>query len=348
MASPDSLTAWRDFLSQQITEPTRFSTTQVRALSQQAKDEYDDARFTYLASDVVLQTKDIESLDATLRVLLARNKAKTSTARRGLAVSGAAGIGKSTAALLMGRRHERKERSRLKRGHDPDFAPVVYAVIPSATTPKMLMQSFVTWLGLQASNRDTAQNLTDMVVEVLQSLGTSLVILDEVHNLRTNRQAGAEAASSLKMFSDRVDATFVYCGIDLPDSQLFSGQMGRQIRARMVMHQMNPYGHGSAAAREMWTELVLGVEDLLPLTKHKTESLEPLAGYLWDRTGGSIGALRALLSDAAIMAIQEGHERVDRKILDRVSADFESELGYQQKTTLRPNKEHSRGLQKAV
>ncbi|BAS09033.1 hypothetical protein AHiyo4_24550 [Arthrobacter sp. Hiyo4] len=99
-------------------------------------------------------------------------------------------MGKSTAALLIGKRHEKAERRRLARIDDASFAPMVYAVVLPATTPRMLIQAFASWFGLPVPQRSTAQLATEHVVGVLRTLGTSLVIVDEVHNLTTNRQAG--------------------------------------------------------------------------------------------------------------------------------------------------------------
>ena len=47
--------------------------------------------------------------------------------------------------------------------------------------------------------------------------------------------------------------------------------------------------------------------------------------YLYDRTGGSIGSLRALLSDAAIAAILDGAEQIGRQLLDMTSTDYAAE-----------------------
>ena len=145
--------------------------------------------------------------------------------------------------------------------------------------------------------------------------------VDEVHNLKTNSSIGAEAASALKAFSERLDATFIYAGVDLLTSDLFAGHMGRQTKARIIVHEMSPYGYGSQAQRDEWTELVLGLESLLPLAKHRQGSLEEHATYLYDRAGGSIGSLRGLLSGSAIAAIQEESEKVDRSLLDLIRTD---------------------------
>lgn len=103
--------------------------------------------------------------------------------------------------------------------------------------------------------------------------------IDEVHNLKTNSSIGAEAASALKSFSEGLDATFIYAGTDLLTSDLFAGHMARQLKARMIVHEMSPYGYGSQAQQDDWTELVLGLESPLPLAKHCEGSLEEHAPY---------------------------------------------------------------------
>lgn len=337
---------WRQFLAHTPEEPARLTHRELKSLSPAEKDHYDRARFSWLAADTVLETTDTQALARQAQITLARNAATTATARRGLAISGAAGMGKSTAALLIGRRHEKTQRKRSGRESDTGFAPVVYTVAPPATTPKMLMQSFANWLSLPTIRRSTATEITEQVVTVLRNLGTSLVIVDEVHNLKTNRQAGAEAASTLKQFADRIDATFLYAGIDLPTTDLFAGQMGQQVKARMILHRMRPYSIGSKTERDAWVDLVLGVSDLLPLASHTPESLADHAPYLWDRTGGSIGALRALLADAAIGAIIDGTEKIDRRRLDSTATDYASEEHHLERSQQAPPP-RKRGLTRA-
>ncbi|EUA46211.1 ATP-binding protein [Mycobacteroides abscessus] len=325
MAVPDSLTGWREFVSRQVIEPDRLDMTAIAELSPPDKHTYDETRFAWLGSDVVLETHDTEALSRQIRIIMRRNTGGTATARRGLAMSGLPGLGKSTAALLIGKRYERFMRKRAGRQDDIEYAPVAYIVVPPGTTPKMMMLAFANFLGLITPKSATAQDLAERIVGIMKCLGTSLVIVDEVHNLHTNHQAGNEAASALKVFSERLDATFLYAGIDLLQTDLFSGHMGRQIKGRMIVHEMRPYRNGTEGQRAAWEELVLGIEALLPLGQHPEGSLGPLATYLYDRTGGSIGSLRALLSDAAIAAIDEGTERIDRTLLDTIATDRASE-----------------------
>jgi hypothetical protein len=58
-------------------------------------------------------------------------------------------------------------------------------------------------------------------VSALGAINSHLQALD-----RKPRPSGAEAASSLKAFSERLDATFIYAGIDLLTSDLSPGTPG--------------------------------------------------------------------------------------------------------------------------
>lgn len=327
MAVPDSLSAWRDFVTRQLTEPDILDADDLTTLTPADKADHDEARFAWIGAGVVVDTKDIAAVTDQVRLIRARLAAKRSTAGRALAISGQAGVGKSTVAMLLGKKHEGAMRKKLGRtADDITIAPVVYLVVPPGCTPKMLMSAVARWIGLPVPRGWDAPTITDHVVAVLRDLKTSMIIVDEVHNLRTNRSAGAEAASTLKVFTERLDAAVIFCGIDLLNSDLLAGEMGRQIRARTKVYDLRTYGFGSSADRESWAELVEGMEDLLPLARHHPGSLstDEMSTYLWNRTGGSIGSLRNLLGDAAISAILSGAERLDRAGLDSVILDQEA------------------------
>lgn len=330
MPVPDSLTAWREFVARRNVEPEQLSREKIAALSEEDKAAYDKSRFAWIGADVVIETKDLASIERQVHIIRARLAARRSTAGRTLALSGRAGVGKSTIAMLMGKRHERIERQKLGLPTDaPDVAPVLYLVVPPGSTPKMLMVAIARWIGLPVPRGWDAPTVMDHVVSVLKTLKTSMIIVDEVHNLKTNKSAGADAASTLKSFTERLDAAVIFCGIDLLDTDLLAGEMGRQIRARTKVYDIRTYSYGSAAARESWVELVAGMEALLPLAAHPVGSLTTpeMSDYLWNRTGGSIGSLCNLLGDAAINAIFTGTELVDWAGLDEVLLDQEAVRG---------------------
>jgi hypothetical protein len=92
MAVPDSLTSWREFVDRQPVEPLRMTMKQISGLSPDEKAAYDQERFAWLAADVVLETHDTVALTRQTRIIMARDMAKTATARRGLAMSGSSGL----------------------------------------------------------------------------------------------------------------------------------------------------------------------------------------------------------------------------------------------------------------
>jgi hypothetical protein len=129
--------------------------------------------------------------------------------------------------------------------------------------------------------------------------------------------AGAEASDTLKYFSERLPATFVYSGIGLDRGALLAGPRGDQVAGRFTLIPTTPFTPG----RE-WSALVATVEGSLRLYRHENGSLVTLADYLHRCTRGMIGSLLWLVRDAACQAILDGTEKITRKGLDLVAVDM--------------------------
>ena len=65
-----------------------------------------------------------------------------------------------------------------------------------------------------------------------------------MHNLNLATRAGAEVSDQLKYFAERLPATFIYAGVNVGGSGLFTGTRGQQIAGRfgVVTCQSFPYG----------------------------------------------------------------------------------------------------------
>lgn len=320
MAVPSTLETWRQFVAHSPTRPDTLTARQMSRLSDAARAEYDDARVRWMGADIVLETPDIRNLRRLWAVLAVETRFDTSALSRTLAVSGAPTYGKSTVVMWIAKSYERTERRRHPNLPTREFQPAVYVVTPPATTPKMLMVAFCNTLGLPHANRQNAQDLTEQVIRVLRELRTTLVVLDEIHNVHSNRRVGAEAASTLKLFAERVDAAFLIAGIDLPRSPVFAGPVGEQLAGRAMRYDMLGYSYRSVAGRQAWNALVATVNDLLPLARQSEGQLDSAAGFLFDITDGSIGRLRALVRRTAIDAILSGRECIDKTDLQRFAA----------------------------
>lgn len=327
--SPQSLADWRSYIAYEPIEVTSLSPAERLALSGTEREIYDDARIAQLNQFTVFDTPNLERFDRELQITTRMNQGSQFTARLGMAISGTQTVGKSTAALFLGRQYEARVRQKYGRENDRSFVPVVYITVPGTSSAKGLMVAFARYLGLPTPARATTDLVMHQVVSVLQELGTTLVILDEVQNLRTRAATGLEAASELKLFSERLAATMLYVGVDLPQCDLFGGVMSAQMQGRVSMHEMAPFSINSASGRQDWLDLVNAMEESFPLASHRPGMLDDSATLLFDLSGGVMGSLRLLLRRTVTAAIIEGADRVTERMINNTALDFRAALAQQ-------------------
>ncbi|MCX4231334.1 ATP-binding protein [Streptomyces sp. NPDC020707] len=308
-----TLEGWREFTVQDPIPPELLPDHALADLDDDAREDYDDGRLDYHTRLTVAATSTLRTVVTSGRRLTLLNRHAIS-ARRGLILSGPAGTGKTTALTQFGKTIEAIDRRRHP-GAD-DRIPVVYVTVPPAATSRMLAVEFARFLGLPVTTRANITDVIEAVCGVLIDARVSVVCVDELHNLSLATRNGAEVSDTLKYFSERIPATFVYAGVDLEAGGLFDGTRGRQIAGRFAVIDTVSFPR-----TKEWTGLVSTFEDALRLHRHQPKSLEGLAHYLHDRTGGMIGSLSHLIRGAAIDAILDGTEQITRKSLERVRLD---------------------------
>lgn len=207
---------WRAFVDEHPEPPAPLAPGAV--LDAEELDSYQEARKDYHSSSVIVATPTIRKVVTTGRKRIVLNRHQVS-ARRGLIVSGSSGTGKTTAITQLGKNVEQ-----LARRRNPAATaqlPVVFVTVPPAATPKMLAGEFARFLGLPLLHRMSQVQITNAVCDLLAQLGTTLVLVDEIHNLDLTTRYGAEASDQLKYLSERMAATFVLAGLDIETSSLF-------------------------------------------------------------------------------------------------------------------------------
>jgi hypothetical protein len=320
-AAPGALTAkegWRAFVEDQPSAPALLDTETLAALAPPAREVYDETRRAYHCALPLVGTATVRQVISTGRLLIQLNRGQV--ARRGLIISGASGTGKTTALTQLGRTHERAVRRR----HPADRArlPVLYVTVPPAATPRMLAAEFARFFGLPLRTRANITDIVDAVCTTAAATRLDLVCIDELHNISLSTRAGAEVSDTLKYFSERLPATFVYAGIDVETSDLFAGVRGRQIAGRFTVLAAAPFPNGSNEQRGTWQALIATLEAALRLHAHRPGSLVGLGEYLHQRSGGMIGSLSQLIRGAAVLAIEDGSEAITRDLLEIVPVDY--------------------------
>lgn len=309
---------WRRFVDHQPQPPPLLSAEALAELSARARDAYDEARRVHHCDLPLVSTPTIRQVISTSRLLIQLNRNQVS-ARRGVIISGASGTGKTTALTQLGRTHERAARKR--HPDDRHRLPVLYVTVPPAATPRMLAAEFARFLGLPIGSRANITDIVNAVCATAAHTRVELVCIDELHNISLSTRAGAEVSDTLKYFSERLPATFVYAGIDVERSDLFAGTRGRQIAGRFTVLPAAPFDYGTTEQRETWRALIATLEGLLRLHHHRPGTLVGLEEYLYRRTAGMIGSLSQLVRGAAVLAIEDGTEAITRDLLESVPVD---------------------------
>ncbi|WP_331765712.1 TniB family NTP-binding protein [Embleya sp. NBC_00896] len=148
---------------------------------------------------------------------------------------------------------------------------------------------FARYLGVPAGTRMTQAQITEAVCHTYDRAGVRLVLIDEIHRLNPRTSTGAETADLLKDLTERIGATFVYAGIDVVATPLFSGVRGAQLAGRASLIECGAFP-ARLGKREPFTELIAGVEAALDLNAHRAGTLPRLAAHLHQRTAGRIGS----------------------------------------------------------
>jgi hypothetical protein len=307
-----TLEGWREFATRDPAPPDLLPQDELADLGEDEHLDYDEDRLDYHTRLTVAATSTLRTVVHAGRRLTLLNRHAIS-ARRGLILSGSAGTGKTTALTQFGKTIEVIDR---RQHPGADRIPVVYVTVPPAATSRMLAVEFARFLGLPVTTRANITDVIEAVCGVLIDARVAVVCVDELHNLSIATRNGAEVSDTLKYFSERIPATFVYAGVDLEDNGLFAGTRGRQIASRFAVIETVPFPRV-----QEWAGLVKTFEQALRLHHHQPGTLEKLAPYLHQRTGGMIGSLSHLIRGAAIDAILDGTEKITRKSLQAVTLD---------------------------
>lgn len=322
------------FLGTKIVRPEVLSYETYIALSDTDRITYNDARIEYMNCAILINTPLLARAKKATNKYYAKNFG-ISSGNRGLIVSGASTLGKTTIMTAI-----MQWTFAMYRRKHPDFAsqgktPIVYVEVPAGSTGKSLMTAFAGFLGITVAPRsDTMDTIQRRVVSAMKAANTQLVIVDELHNLSATNRGNGESIQILKALHDMVPATFIYAGLDLDESGLFHGPLGRQISGRFSEMKLTRYNLSNPEHAEEWRGLVHSFERALPLAHHKVGSLVKLAAYLHDRTNGSIGSLGDLIIGSAIDILldpdfpQEVITKalLDEQVIDKAAEDYYTEL----------------------
>ncbi|MDP9352236.1 MAG: TniB family NTP-binding protein [Chloroflexota bacterium] len=291
---------------------------------------FDRMRRAYHADFGPILTPTLTGLVEDLIDRALSNMDTRSGARPGAVMDGPANLGKTTILAHFGRRYERL----LRREHGDDMQqagysewhPVVYHSLTPNTSFKSLCEDITFFYGAPVPRSANTDALLRTVRRCAQECATTLFLIDDIHYLDVRHRGAREVNNGLKKLANETSATFVYAGIDCQHSGLLAGggadmDSFGQTRGRFARLNVEPFRDGD----EDWLRLVKAFEEHLVLLKARDGMCVRIADYLHERTNGYVGALSNLLRLGAAKAVQNGEERITRRLLESIYIDDASE-----------------------
>jgi hypothetical protein len=295
---------------------------------------------------VTVMTPAMATISKSIRSTLRVNERTPPTARRGIVIDGEPTLGKSTLVTTFGKEFELElrdlrpelfERRVDSGGVLADYCPVVYITTPATATPKMLASTIAEYLGVLYRQRDNTDDITRKILRAMAECGTQLLIVDDIHFLDLSLKEGRIANDYLKQLANLCAATFVYAGVDVGKSSLFSEGAGTirdtQTSGRFTTYRLDRFSVATPESATEWATVIKIMESRLLLYRHTAGSIAKTQWrYLHERTRGSISTLSYLLRMAADEAIESGEEQITRELLDSIRTDESTQRAYERAT----------------
>lgn len=335
-------------------QPERLTLTELRALGEDAREEYDESRYDWHPNMPFIKTPQLIEVHRVLKLIANSNRQDSDRIRGVGAIDAFPGLGKTTIADTFGRSFDRREIRR----HGPEIdaghprLPVFRVGISANTTLKSLNEKICQFYGHPAMKKDrngySADRLAGFALDCILSSETKLGIIDDVHFITPRRKDGQDVINHLKFLNSEFPVTFLFAGVDLVGRGFFSDP---QTASRWTRLGVAPFEIGTDEGRAEWQSLIKSTERQVVLAHARPGMLTRLADYLFARTSGHIGSFFSLVNRGACEAIQSGEEDITRDLLDDVPIDEEAEQGRRALeaaiaaglTTAKPTRRRTRG-----
>jgi hypothetical protein len=319
---------------------------------------YDMARRIGIANLPRHETPMGEAITQEIAGTLTLNTANASPGvRPGLFVSADAGLGKSTLVREIAAEFDKGQREWAQffpsvAGNRDRWIPVAWVNVPPKVTIRGLCRDILAFYGDVMPRMAPEADLTARVRQIIVECGTRLLVLDDITRLKMHREADQNAADFIRALME-TGATVLGIGVNVEQSGLlYEGQASTrnrrlltQTRRRFTVHTLGSFTDESSEAFTGWLAHLKAIEEDLPLLDKAPGMLTDgdTPAYLLRRTGGVVGTLTRLVSEASIRVLGQRPtapnigEYLTREVLDSVTLDHAAEnQGLPQPTELSP------------
>lgn len=324
---------WHDNCVKELPhEPSRQSSKQLNAMSDQARHAYIEQLEAWLAR-LYLPTAAFTEIEHALDRTVQDNMLEGPGAKQIVVLTGPNYVGKSTFMLRWAQRRylewtQNAPQDRRGRpvhypsdGVEADLCPVIWIDLGSAAKVNDVTTELLN--GFNLASTGLTRDLTHRAMHGLRLHRTQIIVMDDAHLLKTDSKSGRDVLDHIKSINTKLgqvsSATLVLVGANLANGDLVNDP---QIACRLTEFSVAPYGVDTEEEQAEWQRVVRDLERLvlphLPAGRPGMLFLK-LAGELWFRTQGYVGDLRKLVSRATVAAIADGSYRISGEHLKAIT-----------------------------
>jgi hypothetical protein len=191
---------------------------------------------------------------------------------------------------------------------EAETLPVVTMQMPSEPSVSRFYTLLLTTLGLPLHGRRNVADLEGMTLRVLHAVGVKMLVIDELHNmLAGNSSVRREFLNLIRFLGNALHVPIV--GVGTREAYL-AIRSDDQLENRFEPVPLPLWQEGPELMA-----LLASYAASFPLRQRSTLNQPALATYILARTEGTIGEITALLTRAALAAIESGEEALNRKTL---------------------------------
>ncbi|MCP2343180.1 TniB family NTP-binding protein [Actinomadura rupiterrae] len=203
---------------------------------------------------------------------------------------------------------------KFRRAHPPvwhpdwEEIPVLTVQMPSDPKVSRFYTALLTALGAPLRPGQRLAELEQLTLRLLRQTGVRVLVIDELHNtLAGHGTARREFLNLLRFLGNELKIPLV--GVGTRDAYL-AIRSDDQLENRFA-----PFVLPSWRPDEQACKLLASFAAAFPLRRPSLIATPDMAEYLLTRSEGTIGELTALLTEAAVAAIESGEEAISQRTL---------------------------------
>jgi Bacterial TniB protein len=208
---------------------------------------------------------------------------------------------------------------KFRRSHPPgsrpdrEEIPVLAVQMPSDPQVSRFYAVLLTALGAPLRPGQRVAELEQLALRLMRAAGVRMLVIDELHNVLAGRgDVRREFLNLLRFLGNELKIPLV--GVGTRDAYLAirSDDQLENRFAPFVLPRWQPDAEASA--------LLASFATAFPLRRPSSLATPEMTEYLLTRSEGTIGELAALLTEAAVAAIESGEEAINQRTL--LMADY--------------------------